>query len=43
LLTLTYEPKFCSHCGGVIGSRFAVFEWLIVLALAVGVVFALVN
>jgi hypothetical protein len=43
LLTLVYEPRFCSRCGASIGRRVWLLEYAIVLAVAVAVVWVIVN
>ncbi len=37
LLTLAYEPKFCSRCGASIGRRVPVLQYAVLLGLAVAV------
>jgi hypothetical protein len=41
LLTLIYQPKFCSRCGASIGRRVPLLEYAIVLAVAAAVVWAI--
>jgi hypothetical protein len=43
LLTLVYQPKFCSLCGASIGRRVPLLEYVIVLAVAAAVVWVIVN
>jgi hypothetical protein len=43
LLTLVYQPKFCSLCGASIGRRVPLLEYAIVLGVAAAVVWAIVN
>jgi hypothetical protein len=43
LLTLVYQPKFCSLCGASIGRRVPLLEYAVVLAVAAAVVWVIVN
>jgi hypothetical protein len=43
LLTLFYQPKFCSRCGASIGRRVPLLEYAILLAVAAAVVWVIVN
>ncbi len=43
LLTLAYEPKFCSRCGVSIGRRVPVLQYAVMLAVAAAVVWVIVN
>jgi hypothetical protein len=42
LLTLVYQPRFCSRCGSSIGRRVPLLEYAIILAVAAAVVWAIV-
>jgi hypothetical protein len=42
LLTVVYEPKFCSLCGASIGRRVPLLEYAIILVVAVAVVWAII-
>ncbi len=42
LLTLVYQPRFCSRCGNSIGRRVPLLEDAIVLAVAAAVVWAII-
>jgi hypothetical protein len=42
LLTLIYQPKFCSLCGASIGRRVPLLEYAIIAAVVAAVVWAIV-
>jgi hypothetical protein len=42
LLTLVYQPRFCSLCGASIGRRVPLLEYAILAAVAAAVVWAII-
>jgi hypothetical protein len=42
LLTLVYQPRFCSLCGASIGRRVPLLEYAIIAAVAAAVVWTII-